>query len=133
MLAKRPTRRGATLSGGTLAAVLAQQVASAGVPNSVVFPTIKAANLLAAAKVTVAGAISVKVAALTEGVMKAMFLAKLRTAAMGLLLMVASLCTAAGLIFQTQAAEQSHGRNGPEQSKCLHAAATVSYAALGVG
>ena len=36
MLAKRLAQRGVTLSGGALAAVLSQQAASAGVPNSVV-------------------------------------------------------------------------------------------------
>jgi RNA polymerase sigma factor (sigma-70 family) len=40
MLAKRLARRGVVLSGGALAAVLAQNVASAGVPNSVVSSTI---------------------------------------------------------------------------------------------
>jgi len=48
MLAKRLTKRGVTLSGGALAAVLAQNVASAVVPNSVVFSTIQAATLVAA-------------------------------------------------------------------------------------
>src|SRR5262249_36942868 len=47
MLAKRLTKRGIALSGGALAAVLAEQGVSAGVPNSVVDATIKAASLLA--------------------------------------------------------------------------------------
>src|SRR5207244_1111045 len=59
MLAKRLTRRGIALSGGALAAVLAQQAVSAGVPNSVVDATIKAANLLAVGKAAATGAISV--------------------------------------------------------------------------
>jgi len=79
MLAKRLTRRGVALSGGALAAVLSQQAASAGVPTSVVVSTIKAASLLAAGKAAATGAISVKVAALTEGVMKAMLFTKLKT------------------------------------------------------
>src|SRR5262245_5376688 len=48
MLAKRLTDRGVTLSGGVLAAVLAPNVASAGVPDSVVASTISAARLVAA-------------------------------------------------------------------------------------
>jgi RNA polymerase sigma factor (sigma-70 family) len=80
MLAKRLTQRGVALSGGALAAVLSQQAVSAGVPNSVVVSTIKAASLLAAGKAAATGAISVKVAALTEGVMKAMLFTKLKTA-----------------------------------------------------
>jgi RNA polymerase sigma factor (sigma-70 family) len=77
-LAKRLAQRGVALSGGVLAAVLAQQAASAGVPKSVVVSTIKAASLLAAAKAAATGAISVKVAALTKGVMKAMLFNKLK-------------------------------------------------------
>ncbi len=72
LLAKRLSERGVTLSGGALAAVLAQNVASAGVPDSVVSSTISAASLFAA------GLVSVKVAALTEGVLKAMLMSKLK-------------------------------------------------------
>jgi RNA polymerase sigma factor (sigma-70 family) len=106
MLAKRLTRRGVALSSGALAAVLSQQAVSADVPSSVVHSTIKAASLLAAGKAAGAGAISLKVVALTEGLIKAMFLTKLKTAAAGLLLTVAALGGAAGMIFHTQAAEQ---------------------------
>jgi RNA polymerase sigma factor (sigma-70 family) len=88
MLAKRLTRRGVALSGGALAAVLSQQAASAGVPTSVAVSTIKAATLLAAGKAAATGVISVKVVALTEGVMKAMLLTKLKTL-MGCLLVAA--------------------------------------------
>ena len=78
MLAKRLTQRGVALSGGALAAVLSQKVAAAGVPSSVVSSTIKAASLFAAGQVT-AGIVSAKVAALTEGVMKTMFVAKIKS------------------------------------------------------
>src|SRR5262249_53163007 len=78
MLAKRLTRRGIALSGGALTAGAAQQAGWAGVPNSVVDSTIKAASLLAAGKAAT-GAISGKVAALMEGVMKAMLFSKLKT------------------------------------------------------
>jgi RNA polymerase sigma factor (sigma-70 family) len=77
MLAKRLARRGVALSGGALAAVLSQQAAPAGLPNSVVDATIKAASLLAAGKAT-AGLIPAKVVALTEGGLKAMLLSKLK-------------------------------------------------------
>src|SRR5262245_56826405 len=87
MLAKRLTQRGVTLSGGVLAAVLSQRAASAGVPTSVVSSTIKAATGLAAGQAA-SGEISVKVAVLTEGVLKAMFVTKLKTAT-AVLLMVA--------------------------------------------
>jgi RNA polymerase sigma factor (sigma-70 family) len=77
MLAKRLARHGPAVSGGTLAVVLSQNAASAGVPISVVSATIKAAGFAGAGPVVPAGAISAQVAALTEGVIKAMFLHKL--------------------------------------------------------
>jgi RNA polymerase sigma factor (sigma-70 family) len=87
MLAKQLTQRGVTLSAGALAAILSQNVASGGVPASVVFNTIKAASLTAAGQATT-GAISVKVAALTEGVLKTMFLSKLKVVVGAIMLVV---------------------------------------------
>src|SRR5262249_7330193 len=72
MLAKRLARHDLAVSGGALAAVLSQKAASASVPNSVVSSTIKTASLFAAGNAAATGVISVKVAALTEGVLKAM-------------------------------------------------------------
>jgi hypothetical protein len=63
-----------------VAAALSAGSASASAPPALVSSTIKAASLLAAGQAAVGGAISVKGAALTEGVMKAMFLTKLRAA-----------------------------------------------------
>jgi RNA polymerase sigma factor (sigma-70 family) len=79
-LARRLARHGLTVSGGVLAGVLAQQTASAAVPPSVVCSTIRAANLFAAGQAASAGGISVKAIALTEGVLKTMFLSKLKVA-----------------------------------------------------
>jgi RNA polymerase sigma factor (sigma-70 family) len=84
MLAKRLARRGVTLSGGALAALLSGNLASAGVPASVVSETIKVASLFAAGQATT-GVISVAVALLTEGVLKTMFPSKLK-AAVGVLM-----------------------------------------------
>jgi RNA polymerase sigma factor (sigma-70 family) len=94
MLAKRLTRQGITFTGASLAAVLSRQ-AAACVPHSVANVTIKAASLLAAGETAATGAISLKVAALTEGVMKTMFFAKLRTmsAIVTLLVFAATLMT----------------------------------------
>src|SRR5262249_54581386 len=58
LLAKRLARHGVVLSGGALAAVLAQNVASAGMPTSVVSSTIKAASLFAAGQAVGSGGIS---------------------------------------------------------------------------
>jgi RNA polymerase sigma factor (sigma-70 family) len=78
MLAKRLRARGVTLSGGALATVLAQNVASAGVPDAVVSSTISAVSFFAAGLGAATGPVSVQVAALTEGVLKAMLISKLK-------------------------------------------------------
>src|SRR5207244_4218726 len=75
MLAKRLAQRGVALSGGGLAVVLSQKAASASVPTAVVFSTIIAAKVFAAGQAA-SGVISAQVAALTEGVVKAMFMTK---------------------------------------------------------
>ena len=77
MLAKRLTRRGVVFSGGSVAAVLSAGSASASAPPALVASTIKAASLLAAGQA--AGVVSAKVAALTEGVVKAMFVTKIKS------------------------------------------------------
>jgi RNA polymerase sigma factor (sigma-70 family) len=115
MLAKRLTQRGVALSGGALAAVLSKKAASACVPTSVMGSTIRATSLLAKGQAAATGAISVKVAALTEGVLKAMLLTKLKTATVGLLL-VAALGGGAGLIYQTQTAEQPKARKATQNA-----------------
>jgi hypothetical protein len=69
-LAMRLTRFGFAVSGASLAALLVEIAASASVPAS----TAKAALLLAAGQTT---AVSATVITLTEGVLKAMFLAKI--------------------------------------------------------
>jgi RNA polymerase sigma factor (sigma-70 family) len=114
MLAKRLTQRGVVLSGGALAAVLSDRAVSAGVPNPVVESTIKAASLFAAGKAAATGAISVKVTALTEGVVKAMLFNKLKAAIavvliLGLVVTVATVLTcrtAAGQDDQKPTAEK---------------------------
>jgi RNA polymerase sigma factor (sigma-70 family) len=80
VLAKRLARHGLAVSGGSLAALFAQNAESACVPAAVVSSTIKTATLVAASNGAVAGVVSTKVAVLTEGVMKAMLLTKLKIA-----------------------------------------------------
>jgi uncharacterized protein (TIGR03067 family) len=101
MLAKRLTRRGVVLSGASVTSVLSAGSASASAPPALVASTIKAASLLATGKAV--GVVSAKVAALTEGMVKAMFVTKLKSV-LGLALVIATLVGAAGLIFQTHAA-----------------------------
>src|SRR5262249_55911791 len=96
MLARRLARRGVAFSGGALAAVLSGKAASAGAPPSVVSSTIKAATLVAAGHAAATGVISIKVAALTEGVMKAMLISRLK-AVSAVVLIVGFLGTGATL------------------------------------
>jgi RNA polymerase sigma factor (sigma-70 family) len=110
MLARRLARHGLAVSGGALATVASQQVASASVPTSVVASTIKAASLFAVGQGASTRAISVRVAALTEGVVKAMWVTKIKSV-LAVVLVIAALAGAAGLIYQTQAAEQPKESN----------------------
>jgi RNA polymerase sigma factor (sigma-70 family) len=104
MLAKRLARHGLAVSGGALGTLLSQCGVGAA-PPTVVSMTIKTATLVAAGKTVAAGAVSAKVAALTEGVMKAMFLSKLK-ALMAVLVLAGGLGGTAGLTYQMQAAAQ---------------------------
>src|SRR5262249_23544563 len=70
--------RGVVLSAGSLAAVVSLDGVSAGVPDSLMSSTVKAAAAIAAGPATVAGAVPARVAILTDGVLKAMLLSKLK-------------------------------------------------------
>ncbi len=107
MLAKRLARRGVGLSDGPLAAVLAQHAVSTNVPTSVMDSTIKAASLLAAGKVAATGAISAKVASLAEGVLKTMFLSKLKAVVAVVLVLGFFVTGATVLTYRTVAAQSA--------------------------
>jgi RNA polymerase sigma factor (sigma-70 family) len=104
MLARRLGRHGPAVSGGALAAVLAQSVAPASVPASVVSATIRAASLFAAGQAAATGAISIKVAALTEGVLKAMLFHKIKSV-VALFLLIAGVGIGVHGLIQTTAAQ----------------------------
>src|SRR5262245_44661589 len=144
LLAKRLSGRGITLSGGALAAALAQNAASAGVPDAVVDSTIKAASLLAAGKAAAPGAISAQAAALAEGVMKAVLFSKLKAAiAIALILSIGATgatflnCrTAAGQDDQKPTAEtpvQSPAKQEKKQDKEIASAWGKEVAGLQAG
>jgi RNA polymerase sigma factor (sigma-70 family) len=119
MLAKRLARHGLAVSGGMLAAVLSQKAASACVPTSVLSSTIKAVTLVAAGQAAAAGLVSAKVAVLTEGVVKAMFLSKLKLTAT-LLLVVGVIATGtAGLHLQFLAGEEPKGPATKVESRAV--------------
>lgn len=115
MLAKRLARHGLAVSAGSLAAVLTQNAAAA--PPALVAETIQAAGLFAAGQAT-AGAIPATVAALTEGVLKAMLVTKLKIVAI-VVLLAALVCSGAGLFFNRLAAatQAEPRRQAPEQGK----------------
>jgi RNA polymerase sigma factor (sigma-70 family) len=79
-LAKRLARHGLAVSGGALAAVLAERAAS-GVPPAVVSNAIQVAGLAAEGT-----AVPVRAAALAEGVSRAMVLTRIKVITAGLLL-----------------------------------------------
>jgi RNA polymerase sigma factor (sigma-70 family) len=114
MLARRLTQRGVALSGGALAAVLSQKVATAGVPLPLVESTITTASLVVAGKAAATGAVSVKVVALTEGVMKAMLFTKLK-AAVAVVLMLGIVATGATILtYRTVAAQAQVQKDAPK-------------------
>jgi RNA polymerase sigma factor (sigma-70 family) len=86
LLARRLAKHGRVLSSGALAAVLAQNGASASVPTSVVSATVKVARLCAAGQGVAPGVLRVKVAALTETVVQTML--RTRLAGVGTILVV---------------------------------------------
>jgi RNA polymerase sigma factor (sigma-70 family) len=114
LLAKQLTRRGVVFAGGSVAAVLAAGSASASAPPALVASTIEAANLVATGRT--AGVVSAKVAALTEGVVKAMFVTRIKSV-LAVMLVVAALAGAVGVLYQTQAADQPNGNDGPPAAK----------------
>jgi RNA polymerase sigma factor (sigma-70 family) len=89
MLAKRLAQRAIVFSGGALAVGLSAASASASAPPSLVAFTVKAASLLAAGQT--AGVVSAKVAALTEGVVQAMFVTKIKSVSAVVLVVVLAL------------------------------------------
>jgi RNA polymerase sigma-70 factor (ECF subfamily) len=118
LLAKRFARHGLVLSVGTLAAIFSRQVASAGLPARIICSTVQAACLGAAGS-PAAGLISVNVAALTKGVLKSMWLSKIKTA-MALFLTLGAIGLGGGaLSYALMAGEESKGKqeSSPTASK----------------
>jgi RNA polymerase sigma factor (sigma-70 family) len=88
MLRTRLARRGLALTSGMLAIILSERAASAAVPMTLMHTSLKVALPSAAGKLLAgAGAISPQATALAEGVMKAMFLTKLKITTAVLLLL----------------------------------------------
>ena len=114
MLAKRLAQRGVVFS-GPVAAVLSAGAA----PPALVASTIKVASLLAAGQA--AGVVSVKVAALTEGVLKAMLFSKLKTTAalLAVVLLMAGGGWVTGLIAQDTGDRTAQIRRTPDNQPAI--------------
>jgi RNA polymerase sigma factor (sigma-70 family) len=81
LLRGRLERRGVVLSVGLLTALLTGEAAAAVVPAALSATTLKAALLFATGEAAAAGFVSAQAAALTKGVLKTMFLTKLKLTA----------------------------------------------------
>jgi RNA polymerase sigma factor (sigma-70 family) len=118
MLANRLARHGLVVAGGALAAVLSRQAASACVPSAVLSITLKAVNLVASGQGV--GAVAASVAQLTEGVLKAMLMTKVK-AALGICLVLGLLMMGSAFGYRTLAADKP----APEPPKKDHLADTL--------
>lgn len=111
----RLTKRGVTLSTAVLAAVLTERTASATVTPPLAATTLRAAMALAATG-SAAGIASTPVITLTEGVVHAMFMSKVKFAA--ILVLTVALLTGAGVFSYSVATEpQQEAKSSNEQAK----------------
>jgi RNA polymerase sigma factor (sigma-70 family) len=85
LLRQRLTRRGLTLSAGLFVTALAQNTVQAAVPTQLAGSTLHAAAVVSGGTLPAAGVLPAPVAALTQGVLRAMFVTKLKVAATALL------------------------------------------------
>ena len=120
LLARKLSRHGAALSAGAVAAALAQGVTTARPSASLLSTT--------ARNVVTAGPVPAKVVALTEGVIKAMFLSKLKVAGLAVVLAAVGAGTA-GLTYRARAQEARPVRNNVAQEAPLGARPKVQAAA----
>jgi hypothetical protein len=101
------------LSAGALATALSHNAASAQAPALLVASTLKSAALVAAGHAAAAAA-SAPVAALTEGVLKAMLLSKVK-GALTIVLPILLLCSGVGLVTRQALAERSTRPQRPQE------------------
>jgi RNA polymerase sigma factor (sigma-70 family) len=105
MLARRLARRGLAVQGAALAAALSPSAASAAVPPALLAATVQAATLVAAGKGLAAGLVPAQVVGLTEGVLKALLLTRLKFPAIALLVIAAAGLGADRFVYPTRGAE----------------------------
>jgi RNA polymerase sigma factor (sigma-70 family) len=125
LLAGRLARYGLTVSGGALAAGLSERTASACVTSALAASTARAAVLVAAGGAV--GAVPARAVTLAEGVIRTMFLLKLRTfVAVVVVAFVGA--GVVGLAYRTTAAEP--GKTGAAAQSAASAAAADDLEAL---
>ncbi|MFI5455525.1 MAG: sigma-70 family RNA polymerase sigma factor [Isosphaerales bacterium] len=108
-LRDRLTRRGLALSTAILASTLTQESHAVTVPAALVDSAIRVATLVAAGS-SLAGVVSTSVVTLTEGVLKAMLLAKLKLVILGLAAL-ALFTTGVGVLAQDGPSDQDRLKN----------------------
>jgi RNA polymerase sigma factor (sigma-70 family) len=86
-LREQLTRRGVALSATAVAGIFARDARAVSVPPALFDSTIRCATLIAGGS-SLAGVVSTSVATLTEGVLKAMLLSKLKIVGLGLITLV---------------------------------------------
>jgi RNA polymerase sigma factor (sigma-70 family) len=101
-LAARLTRLGFAVSSVSLAALLTGSTATAGMGQTLFTTTTKAALVVAAGPAAVAGVVSATVSSLTEGVVKTMFIAKIKTTALVLCSVAVLGAGTGGVYYQTR-------------------------------
>jgi len=119
LLRTRLVRRGLGPAAFLVVTAWPAAAASASVPMAVVLSTVKAATAIAAGRAA-AGVVSAKVAALTEGVLKIMFLSKLKVATAGLLAIALAAAAVSIVTLPAPAAPQTvsvEGAATPEEAR----------------
>jgi uncharacterized protein (TIGR03067 family) len=110
MLARRLAKKDGPVLAAALPTLLAEDQASAVLPPKLVLATVQTAGLLAAGQALSAGAISPRVAALMDAVLKALLLSKLKAAAgvflLSLLAIGAAILVYAAIVAQGNVAQQ---------------------------
>lgn len=101
-LAARLARHGFTISAAALGALLTEKAAMASLSLSLLSATTKAALVIAAGSAAAAGTVSATVGTLTEGVLKTMFIAKIKTATLVLCGVAALGAGTGGVYYQTR-------------------------------
>jgi hypothetical protein len=117
VLARRLARRGVVRPAGTLATALGLEAASAAVPAALTSSTLQTMTLVAAGRAA-SELVRAPVAALTKGVLTAMFLTKVKMVTALLLLVVLGIVAAgAGLLSVPGVAEVAQGSAAPTREK----------------